>query len=272
MTIRFMDSDSVSGEPENSAAPSRLPTGVESIGSGPRVVLIHGSVTNARWLWTKQRALSDSFTLVLPNRSGYPPHPPLEHIDFDQQAEELAPLLDEGTHLVGFSYGGIVALLAAERRLDSLKSLTVIEPPAVGLCRGQDVPAVDQLAFELFKLFWSAPKDDRVFVEAFMPLLGGKLTLPRAVPPDIAQGVRALRVERPPWDAHFALDELKAAPFPKLVISGGHNPALEAICDVLEEQLGAERAVVAADGHNIPQVGAGFNEVLVSFLRRAEAG
>ena len=33
------------------------------------------------------------------------------------------------------------------------------------------------------------------------------------------------------------LDELAAAPFPKLVISGGHNAAFDAVCDVLEERL-----------------------------------
>jgi pimeloyl-ACP methyl ester carboxylesterase len=244
---------------------------VETLGTGPRVVLVHGSVTNARWSWTKQHALADSFTLVMPNRSGYPPHPPLEHIDFERQADDLAPLLEDGTHLVGFSYGGIVSLLAAERRSSSLKSLAVIEPPAVGLCRGRGVAAVDELAVGLFRLFWSPPEDDRAFLEAFMELIGGKLALPRVVPPDIVQGVRALRAERPPWDAEFALDELRAAPFPKLVISGGHNPALEAICDVLAEELGAERTVVASDGHNIPQTGAGFNETLASFLRRSEA-
>jgi pimeloyl-ACP methyl ester carboxylesterase len=242
---------------------------VEVIGIGPRVVLVHGSVTNARWLWRQQRVLAESFTLVLPNRGGYPPNPRLDYIDFEQQADELADLLDDGTHLVGFSYGAVVSLLAAGRRIDALRSLTVIEPPAFWLARG--VPEVDRLALEIFKLFWSGPADPRAFVEEFMPLLGGKLKLPPQLPPEIEQGIRALMVERPPWDARFALDELKRAPFPKLVVSGAHNPALDAVCDVLEERLGAERVVVAADGHNIPYAGAPFNEALAAFLRRAEA-
>jgi pimeloyl-ACP methyl ester carboxylesterase len=215
-----------------------------------------------------QRPLASSFTLVMPNRSGYPPHQPRDYIDFYEQADELAGLLDDRSHLVGFSYGGIVALLGAERRLDALASLTLIEPPALALARG--TPAVDRLGLELFKLYWEAPSDPRVFVERFMSLVGGKLKLPGVLQPELEQGIQALMVERPPWDARFALDELRRAPFPKLVVSGAHNPALEAVCDVLEERLGADRAVVEVGSHNIPLSGEPFNEVLSSFVQRAE--
>ena len=54
--------------------------------------------------------------------------------------------------------------------------------------------------------------------------------------------------ERPPWEAEIPLDELAAAPFPKLVVSGAHNAAFDAVCDVLEERLGAERAVLPGAG------------------------
>jgi pimeloyl-ACP methyl ester carboxylesterase len=242
--------------------------GVEVLGAGPRVVFVHGSVTNGTWLWAQQRPLADSFTLVIPNRSGYPPHEARDYIDFNQQADEIAGLVEDGTHLVGFSYGGIVALLAAERRLEALSSLTVVEPPALALAR--DNPDVERLGMALFKLYWSPPADPRAFLEQFMALIGGKIKLPPALPPDLEQGVRALMVERPPWDARFALEKLADAPFPKLVVSGGHHPALEAVCDVLVERLGAQRAVIPAGSHNIPQAGDAFNDVLSSFLTSVE--
>jgi pimeloyl-ACP methyl ester carboxylesterase len=242
---------------------------VEVLGSGPRVVLVHGSVINADLSWRRQRVLAGSFTLVLPNRGGYPPNPPLDYIDFEQQAAELAGLLEPGTHLVGFSYGGVISLLAAGRRIDALRSLTVIEPPALGLAAG--VPEVDRLALGLFKLCWGGRDDPLTFVQRFMELLGTKLNVGGSLPPTVEQGVRALMVERPPWDARFPLDQLAAAPFPKLVVSGAHHPAFDAICDVLETRLGAERAVVPAGGHNIPHLGAAqLNEVLQSFVQRAE--
>jgi pimeloyl-ACP methyl ester carboxylesterase len=240
---------------------------IAELGTGPRVVFVHGSVTNGDWLWSKQRVLADSFTLVLPNRSGYPPHAPLDYIDFNDQADEIAELLDDGSHLVGFSYGGVVALLAAERRLGALASLTVIEPPALRLAPN---PHTEELAVALLRLYLSGPADPREFLDQFMQLLGGKIRLPPVLPPDLEQGVRALMVERPPWDARFALDELAQASFPKLVVSGAHNPALESVCDVLEQRLRAERAVIEAGSHNIPHAGDAFNDALRSFLNRAE--
>ena len=49
----------------------------------PRVVLLHGSVTNAALSWGGQAALADRFELVLPNRPGFPPNPPVGRVDFD---------------------------------------------------------------------------------------------------------------------------------------------------------------------------------------------
>ena len=244
---------------------------MEVAGAGPRVVLVHGSLINARRQWVLQRSLASSFTLVLPNRTGYPPHPPLDHVDFVPQADDMAGLLEGGSHLVGFSYGGIVALLAAARRPEAVRSLTVIEPPALRLARGH--PAVDRLFLDMSALFWSGPREPRPFVEEFLKLVGGKgttLRLPEELPPDLEQGARALMVEQAPWDARIDLPALAQASFPKLVVSGNHKPALEAICDVLERELRAERAVIPGGGHNIPLMGAPFNDVLLPFLERAE--
>jgi pimeloyl-ACP methyl ester carboxylesterase len=242
----------------------------EVVGTGPRVVLVHGSVINAKRQWVLQRELASSFTLVLANRRGYPPNPPLDYLDFEDQADDIAALLEDGSHLVGFSYGGVVALLAASRRPEAVRSLTVIEPPALRVARGH--PDVDRLALDLSALFWCGPQEVRPFLDEFLQLMGGKFTLPRTLPPDLEQGARALMVERPPWDARPTLGTLARAPFPKLVVSGAHNPALEAVCDALEEQLGAERVVISGAGHDIPQAGIGFNDTLVAFLDRAEEG
>jgi pimeloyl-ACP methyl ester carboxylesterase len=80
--------------------------------------------------------------------------------------------------------------------------------------------------------------------------------------------VRALMVERAPWEAEIPFEELAAAPFPKLVISGAHSEAFDAVCDVLEERLGAERAVLPGTGHST-QRARGFNERLEEFLLSA---
>jgi len=79
-------------------------------------------------------------------------------------------------------------------------------------------------------------------------------------------------VERPPSEAVIPFDVLEATPFPKLVVSGAHSAAFDAVCDVLEERLPAERVVLPGAGHSVQRLGEPFNEVLTSFVERAEAG
>jgi len=114
---------------------------VETAGAGPRIVLVHGSGGTG---WPVQRPLAERYTLVMPTGSGYPPNPPLDRIDFEEQAKELLEILEPEDHLVGHSYGGVILLLAAAEAGPS--SLTVLEPPAFGVARGQ--PAVDRLIEE----------------------------------------------------------------------------------------------------------------------------
>ena len=227
-----------------------------------RVVLIHGSGGNAESAWGPVQPLADRFELVTPNRGGYPPNPPLDRIDFDEQADELAPLLGDGAHLVGHSYGGVIALLIAARRPEAVLSLAVSEPPAFGLARGD--PEVDRLVERLDEHFHNGPREPRAFAAGFMEIVGTSATVPKELPPDVERGIRALMAERPPWEAEIPLDRLAAAPFRKLVISGGHSAAFDAVCDVLEERLPAERAVLLGAGHGLARA-PGYPERLVAF-------
>ena len=224
-----------------------------------RLVLLHGSVTNAALTWRKQQALAAHYELVTPDRPGFPPGPPVARVDFEAEVPWLASLVRRGDHLVGQSYGGVVALLAA-RQL-SLASLTVIEPPAFGVARGH--PAVEEF---LAHFEAGAPKDARAYLEFFLPLVGSSLNLRDPLPAAIDAGARAAIAERSPDQAVIPLDELSAAPFPKLVVSGGHNAAFDAVCDVLEERLGAQRAVLPGAGHSIPRLGEPFNALLEAFV------
>lgn len=228
-----------------------------------RVVLIHGSGGNAESAWAAVRPLGERFTLVTPNRGGYPPNPLLEHLDFEMQATELAPLLEDGAHLVGHSYGGVIALLIAAATPERVRSLTVSEPPAFALARGN--PDVDSLIERMDAHFAHGPRDPRAFAEGFLAIVGTKARLPDPLPPAVEQSVRATMAERMPWEAEIPLDELAAAAFPKLVISGAHHPAFDAVCDVLEERLPARRQVLPGAGHGIPRA-PGYLEALARFL------
>jgi pimeloyl-ACP methyl ester carboxylesterase len=63
-------------------------------------------------------------------------------------AAGIAELLEDGDHLVGWSYGGVVAMLAATRRPDVLGSLAVLDPPAFGIVRGDAVVEQGLTEFE----------------------------------------------------------------------------------------------------------------------------
>ena len=229
-----------------------------------RIVFVHGSVGNAETTWTVQRALEEQFECVFLTRSGYPPGPPLERIDFEEQAEDVAVELCEGDHLVGHSYGAVVSLLAAARK-PVLGSLTISEPPAFGVARGE--PAVEEF-LERIRPFRETRPSPRDYLSFFLPLVGSALQLPDPLPPALEQGGRAALAERSPDEAVIPCDELAAAPFPKLVVSGGHHPAFDAVCDVLEERLGAARAVLPGAGHSLPRA-PGYNDALVDFIERA---
>jgi pimeloyl-ACP methyl ester carboxylesterase len=229
-----------------------------------RVVFVHGSVGNAEMTWVAQRPLEDRYDCVFLTRGGYPPKPPLERIDFEEQADELDAELRDGDHLVGHSYGGVISLLAAARR-PALASLTVGEPPAFGVALGD--PAVEEFLGRI-RPFAATNPTPREYLEFFLPLVGSAIQVPDPLPPPLEQGARAALAERPPNEAAIPLDELAKAPFPKLVVSGAHSAAFDAVCDVLEDTLDAERAVLPGAGHSLPRA-PGYNETLTAFIERA---
>jgi pimeloyl-ACP methyl ester carboxylesterase len=234
-----------------------------------RVVLVHGSVTAGRATWSAQRPLADRWELVVVERPGFPPGPPVERVDFERDAEVVAAELAGGAHLVGHSYGGVISLLAAALRPDAVLSLTVIEPPATSVALGD--PAADRFAREAQEWWTTGPTDDpEAFLRGFLQRVGSSFVPPSPLPPELEQGARTLMVERGPWEAEIPLEELAAARFPKLVVSGAHHEAFDSICDVLADRLGAERAVLTGTGHTV-QRAPGFNEVLADFLGRADA-
>jgi pimeloyl-ACP methyl ester carboxylesterase len=235
-----------------------------------RLLLVHGSVTGGRPTWTAQRAgLRHRFDLVVLERPGFPPNPPVDHVDFDEHAAWLAGLLQEGDHLVGHSYGGVVVLLAAALDLPRgrLRSMTVLEPPCTAVALGQ--PDADRFAEEGRRWWAEGPRQHpEAFMRGFLSYVGSDFDPPSPLSPQLEQGARTLIVERGPWEAEIPLDQLAAARLPTLVVSGAHHPAFDAICDVLEERLHADRLVLPGHLHN-PQLHPAFNEALAAFVEGA---
>lgn len=242
---------------------------VDRVGHGPPVVLVHGGVAGGAQTWAEQRPLAERWALFIVDRPGYGSTPMVAREDFEPDAQLVAELLPERAHLVGHSYGGVVSLLAAAARPEAVRSLTVIEPPAFAVAAGD--PEVDEFVAALKAHWKSGPREEEPFLRRFLELVGSDFRPPTPLSPPLERGARVLLVERGPWEAKIPLDRLAAAPFPKLVVSGAHHRAFDAVCNVLEERLGAERAVLPGRGHSVQRTGAAFNERLEDFLLRAQA-
>jgi pimeloyl-ACP methyl ester carboxylesterase len=241
---------------------------VERIGTGPPILLIHGSVIG-RSTWNHQRALAGRWTLILPDRPGFGASPTLPRGDFELEAPLMADLLGEGAHLVGHSYGAVIALYVAALRPDAVRSLTLSEPGCLRIAAGH--PSVDQQIAGGELLYGQASKLAPLdFLRAFRQGVGSARATPVLLEGELLAGAELLMRERPPWEADPPLDLLRASPFPKLVLSGGHSEVFERVCDVLAERLEAERVVITGKGHTVPATGAPYNRCLELFLAEAE--
>ena len=235
---------------------------------GSEVLLVHGSVVNGEMTWAEQRPLADRFRLTVVDRHGYFPNPAADHEDFEEDALDIVELLGEGVHLVGHSYGAVISLLAAAQRPEAVRSLTVIEPPAFGVAL--DRPEVAALAAGIRPYWENGPRDPEAFLRGFLGMVGSSAQLPSPLPPPLLQNAKLLMVERDPTEAVIPLERLRQAPFPKLVVSGAHSAVFDAVCDVLEKELAAERAVIPGAGHSVQRTGAPFNGRLEAFLSSVE--
>lgn len=237
---------------------------VERLGEGPPVLFVPGSVVAAPLTWRRQRALSRDWTLIFPNRPGFGESPPLPRNDFEAEAPLFAELLGDGAHLVGHSYGAVIALHAAALRPEAVRSLTLSEPGTLQLA---DTPEAAEMIANGERLYGAAdsitPLD---FVRMFRFGANSARETPSELPEPLRRGAELAMNERPPWEGEVPLDRIAAAGIPALVVSGGHSQVFDAVCDRLAEALGAERATIEGKGHSVPETGDPYNRRLEQFL------
>jgi pimeloyl-ACP methyl ester carboxylesterase len=238
-------------------------------GTGETVLMVHGSNTvNPEFTWAQQRELAKRYQLLVPDRRGYGASPLPERKGFEDNVHDILALLGTGAHLVGGSYGGVIALLAAAQRPELLRSLTVIEPPAFGIAR--DHPVVEEVVESINQLYTTVSKiTPEAFAHSFIRILGGQVLKPVRLSLEQRKAILTTMFESPPWEAKIPLDKLATTRFPKLIISGNWHPAFEVVADILAQRIGAERAVIQGCGHEVQKVGKPFNERLEVFWRQA---
>jgi pimeloyl-ACP methyl ester carboxylesterase len=100
-------------------------------GSGPALVLLHGSMSSGAHHVDLARLLSDAFTVIVPDRRGRGLSGPHRAGDvLQQELDDVAAVLGAtgANHLWGLSSGACIALHAA-RTMPAITRLAIFEPP-----------------------------------------------------------------------------------------------------------------------------------------------
>jgi pimeloyl-ACP methyl ester carboxylesterase len=247
--------------------PSSTPLSTRGSGTGPPVVLVHGGLP-ARVTWACQSALEAHWSLIIPSRRGFSPSPAAPWQDFLADADDLAELIEDmpgGVHLVGFSYGGLGACIAAERLPHLIRSLTLIEVPLwTAAEEDESVRALAALADR-----FGASVDDAQAEREFFALAGVDRKMLAGEEDDVREAMELARKLRSPREAKLRFDAIAEACIPTLVVSGDHHPSIERLCDAIATRLGAQRARLRGAGHAV-QRAPEFNTMLETFLTTAE--
>jgi len=252
------------------------------LGAGDPVVLLHsGGMSSRQWRKLAER-LAPSHRVIAPDLLGSGQNPPWPddapfHFDDDVAAvERLIAEVPGRVHLVGHSYGGLIALVLARRSPARVRSLAAYDPVAFGVLHVANDPAgladaarteglLDERIggtdpwFERFVGYWSGPGAWRALAE---PARQSFLRVGRKV----FLEVRSLIGDR------TAASDYAAVTAPALFLTGERTPVAEKrVVAILAEALPAATAVeVAGAGHMGPLTHAdAVNDLLASHIARA---
>jgi pimeloyl-ACP methyl ester carboxylesterase len=158
-------------------------------------------------------------------------------------AKEIGASLGRGAHLVGYSYGGVIALTIASQQRGLVRSLTLLEPPAFQLLP-DDPDAVSTLV-RISSAIDAVYDDPSDYFAAFMSSTFGETF---RVPLDLIPNERkvASMREQVPWDVELDLDLIAAAQIPTLVVCGDWDPGFVAVSRHLAKALSG-RVIEYAD-------------------------
>jgi pimeloyl-ACP methyl ester carboxylesterase len=256
-------------------------------GNGVPVVLVHGSLSDLR-IWEAQRlAIAQRYRYVaLTQRYFGTDRWSGSGRDFTQAAHaaDLAVFirsLNGGpVHLVGWSYGGLTALLMAKEHPELVRTLTLHEPGVRSLildtAEGRQASA--EFSRTLVPAAAAARAGDalqaaRLFHEAMFSLPpGGFESEPPALQHIVLDNARTmiLALQAPP-PPPLTCESLKAIRSPALVTMGENARAqYRMIAEKTAACLGnATLAIIPAANHDAPIRNPGvFNATLLSFLHR----
>jgi len=250
---------------------------VERTGSGPPLLLVHGSTADhTRWEPVRP-AFAERFTVYAMDRRGRGESGDEPVYTIEGEVEDVEAVLDEigdPAHLLGHSFGAIVSLEAA-RRVDDLRSLVLYEPP---LPVSDLDPDSEPTLAEMEGLIEDDARE--AALETFFRDIAGvppaELDALRSAPnwPARVEAVHTvLREERARKAYAFDGRRFEGLACPTLLLVGGETaPFHRAVSEVLDGTLPNSRIVVLpgqahAAMSTAPEL---FADEVLAFLERVE--
>ena len=235
-------------------------------GRGEAVLLLHGSASTGAFWRQPASLLQPLYRTIAPDLTGYGRSPAWAAaasyaVDAEVHAlQSLLPCCAGKVHLVGHSYGGVVALMLALANPARVRTLTLIEPVFFAALRyaGRDAPYRRFCAVRDAFLSSLARGEPEEALPAFVGVWAGQGTwddMPATQRAAMLQMADRIVLD---WQASFAAEAdargLSTLGARTLLLCGDRSP--EPMLDLVEAlhllMAGSTRVVVPGAGHLLP--------------------
>lgn len=269
--------------------------GYRQLGGGPGLILLHGGMMAAHSFMKLAAALSEHFTVVVPDRRGRGASGPFgRNYTLEKEVEDVSAVLSStGSHLIfGLSSGAIIALQSAVQ-LPAIRKVALYEPPLAvnGLNPAAWLPRYDREIAEgnLPAAMVTVSKGVPVSpIFSKLPRFIGTILMRLAIPAEAKQTPKgsvslAALIPTMHYDAQLVtavgdkFDRYRELETSVLLLGGSRSPrSLKVALDALAGALpNAERVEIPHVGHMAADDGGKPDKVareLLRFFRAADSG
>lgn len=256
-------------------------------GTGDTVLLLHGSAAS-HLLWRRlSRSLESRYRVVAPDllgygeSSGWPGASPFRLEDEMEPLWRLMPEGDDGLHVVGYSYGAVVALGLALAKRRRLSSLALIEPVAFRILgeTGQSEVLEDasrwRCRVETLVREGDTAGAMRLFVDYWSGGAAWDVLADDARGRWLAAAPKILLDLRVSFETPFDAAALAELALPTLLVSGGRSPLpTRRVTRALARLIGrSEFAVIETAGHDLPMThGEALDDRIIRHIAMSSSG
>lgn len=218
--------------------------GYVDFGSGPPVILIHGTMADYREWSPQMQALAKHHRVIAYSRRyHWPNSPPGKDADvtIPRQVEDLAAIIKSlriaPASIVGHSFGGQVALFLALQHPELVRTLVLLDPAApsvLGNTPESEGAMKQRQAFreEMSKAFDSGDAE-RIVRTALKNFAPGEFDYaPREIRNMYVANIPAFRLDSTTPRPALTCEDIQRIAAPALVVTGGRSPMQQTAAEV----------------------------------------